>query len=83
MTEAHNIVLDEKTKQAILSNPVLKEAMEVGYHQQIQAKFSSIPEACTGHLFWDHVHPTAAIHQLIAQYAKSTLDEAGFQAITQ
>ncbi len=79
----HNIVLDKKTKQAILSNPVLKEAMEVSYHEQTQAQVNSIPDTCTGSLFWDHVHPTAAIHQLIAQYAKSTLDEAGFQAITE
>lgn len=77
----HHVVLDQRMKQAILNNPVLKEALQVSYYHSNGLNASA--NSCTGSLFWDHVHPTAPIHQLIAQYAKSTLDEAGFQAITQ
>ncbi len=78
----YHLVLDEQKKQAILANPVLKEALIVGYQDQSLPKLNATSNSCTGDLFWDHVHPTAPIHQLIAQYAKSTLDEAGFQPIT-
>lgn len=78
----YHLVLDEQKKQAILTNPVLKEALMVGYQAQSLPQLDAASNSCTGDLFWDHVHPTTAIHQLIAQYAKSTLDQAGFQPIT-
>ncbi|MCW8398649.1 SGNH/GDSL hydrolase family protein [Legionella sp. PATHC038] len=79
----HHLVLDEKKKQAILSNPVLKEALLVGYQEQTLRRLNANSNSCSGYLFWDHVHPTGPIHQLIAQFAKTIIDEAGFQAISQ
>lgn len=79
-----NISLDEKTKQAILNNPALREALNVSYQSQSeQARRAANSESCTGSLFWDHVHPTTAVHQLIAQFAKTTLDSSGFEPISQ
>lgn len=79
----HNIVVDEQLKKSILANPVLKEAMEVSYQGQMHAGVNALSSSCSGNLFWDHVHPTAPIHEFIAQFAKTALDEGGFQAINQ
>ncbi|EHL30682.1 SGNH/GDSL hydrolase family protein [Legionella drancourtii] len=79
----NNLALDEKTKQAILANPELKEALAVGYKSKLAPRLTAEAASCPGYLFWDHVHPTTAVHQLIAQYAKSTLDASGIQPITQ
>jgi phospholipase/lecithinase/hemolysin len=81
--EQSNVKLDDKTKQAILQNPALKEAVSVGYKSQFEPQLTAAAEACTGYVFWDHVHPTTAVHQLISQYAKTALTAAEIQPINQ
>lgn len=80
-TTEHHLVLDEKTKQAILENPSLREALTIGYQSGMKRQLTDEAASCDNYLFWDSVHPTAVLHRLIAQYAKSTLDMAGFQPI--
>ncbi|KTD33124.1 lysophospholipase A [Legionella nautarum] len=77
--QKNEVNLDEKTRQAILENPALREALSMSYQNQLQPRLAADKESCEGYLFWDHVHPTATIHQLIAQNAKSILDEAGLE----
>lgn len=78
-----NITLSEQTKEAILNNPALNEALIVSYQNHLEHRLAAASPSCTGYLFWDHVHPTTTTHQFIAQFARSAIDMAGFQAINQ
>ncbi len=40
---------------------------------------NKLVDACTGHLFFDPVHPTAPAHQIMAAKTKDILDAAGIQ----
>ena len=77
-----NIYISEETKQAILTNPSLREALAVGYQSEGEPLHSieEETEACQGYMFWDHVHPTSLSHQYIALYAQKVIDAAGFKA---
>lgn len=62
----YNSIINETTKRS-----VLKMVASV----QPKAKL----DACTGYLFFDLVHPTAAAHQLMAEKARVMLDAAGVE----
>jgi len=60
----------------INQNPVLRIANNAAYYQQ---QYEAA--VCTNqnqYLFWDYVHPTTAMHQIIGQIAYSLLQANGF-----
>lgn len=56
----------------IINSPGLLEAYNVGKQFDKGYQPCSNPDE---HLFWDHVHPTAVIHRVLAQIAAKTLQE--------
>lgn len=81
--QIHKLHLTEKSKKAILTNPSLREVLVMGYQSQNSTQLPTANDdpTCLGYLFWDHLHPTTAIHQYLAQYGKLSLDTAGITAI--
>jgi phospholipase/lecithinase/hemolysin len=74
---------DDHYWQMIANNPQLKEAAAATY------LYTLLPEAnktdaldCDGHVFWDRIHPTAKLHQIIADRARQVLDDAGLVAFS-
>lgn len=69
--------LNEQQWLMIKNNPQLHEAAVTGYIFSLLPK--NEPLQCANYLYWDHVHPTTAVHQLIAKKVKTLIDEAGLQ----
>jgi phospholipase/lecithinase/hemolysin len=56
---------DNAVRQAILGQSELRDA--------IIPDSQSTP-SCQGYLFWDEIHPSASIHQKIAEFAKHLIE---------
>lgn len=66
----------EKLADNILANPSLKEAYTAGYlYSRGLATPCDNPDE---HIFWDHIHPSAAVHDILAQAFMAKLEEEKF-----
>lgn len=59
----------------INNNPQLHEAAVTGYISALLPKNEELQ--CEKYLYWDHVHPTTRVHELIAKKVKTLIEEAG------
>ncbi|KTD61259.1 SGNH/GDSL hydrolase family protein [Legionella spiritensis] len=74
--------LTEQQWSMIKSNPQLHEAVVTGYVYALFPEHArEEPLRCDDYLFWDRVHPTTFIHQLLAEKAGELIDEAGLLAV--
>ena len=74
--------LSEQQWQIIRTNPQLRAAAEASYWYHLfpaYQKKETLP--CETYLFWDKVHPTTAVHKLIAATVKQKIEEAGLEAV--
>jgi len=69
--------LNDQQWLMIKNNPQLHEAATTGYIFALLPKTEELQ--CANYLYWDHVHPTTNVHQLIAKKVKTLIDEAGLQ----
>lgn len=73
---ASGAVDSEKLADDILQNPSLNEAYTAGY---LYSRGLATPcESPDEHLFWDHIHPSAATHSILAQAFMAKLLEDKF-----
>lgn len=74
--------LDSARWEMIKNNPELREAAETGYiYNLLPEQFKAQPLECDAYAFWDHVHPTARVHNYLAQKARELLDAEGLHAL--
>lgn len=74
LTEAQWLILN--------NTPELREAVSASYHYALLPKrIINAPLECSHYLFWDKIHPTTAVHKMIAEKIKNAIDEAGLQAV--
>ncbi len=74
--------LTEKEWLIIKDNPQLHEAALASYmFNLLPASEQAEPMQCENYVFWDQVHPTTAVHKIIAEQVKALINEAGLQAV--
>lgn len=67
----------------IKNNPDLRETVSASYlYTSLPSLKIAYPTQCEQYVFWDKVHPTTAIHKMIAAQVKIELDAAGLTATT-
>lgn len=69
--------------EMIKNNPQLHEAAVSAYVQSQLPEGMRSAMSCQNYLFWDRVHPTTKVHELIAQQVKMMIDNAGLHAFWQ
>lgn len=81
--QAKGYSVSEQMQNAVMQNPSLKEALRVSYDASHNSQTKNyITADCPGLVFWDQVHPTTKVHQIIASYAKRALDQAGIVPVS-
>lgn len=80
--KAQDPQLDAARWEMIKNSPDLREAAEASYFYQLLPKsFKAEPLQCDAYAFWDHVHPTAKVHNYLAMKARELLDAQGLHAL--
>ncbi|WP_419419823.1 SGNH/GDSL hydrolase family protein [Legionella sp. D16C41] len=80
--KVHSPKLTEKEWLLIKDNPQLHEAALTSYlFNLLPAKIQDEPLQCGSYVFWDQVHPTTAVHKIIAQQVQKLINEAGLQPV--
>lgn len=75
--KAKAIKVSKKMIDSILKTPVLKEVAKVDWLWG-KNHLSNVPE-CIGYLFFDGIHPSAYVHQRIAEYAIKEIEDANLE----
>ncbi|MGQ3889614.1 SGNH/GDSL hydrolase family protein [Legionella sp. CNM-1927-20] len=80
--KARSPKLTEKEWLLIKNNPQLYEAALTSYlFNLLPANEQTEPMQCGNYVFWDQVHPTTAVHKIIAQQVRTLIDKAGLQPV--
>jgi phospholipase/lecithinase/hemolysin len=83
-----------ETAEAYVTNPVTREAIKNAYFQTMNQKYqvnsiwfnsssSQDYSKCDQYLFWDHIHPSARTHAVIANLMDDVIQKANLSPIAQ
>ncbi|MFC3908324.1 SGNH/GDSL hydrolase family protein [Legionella dresdenensis] len=74
--------MTEEQWQMIRNNPQLREAALAAYwYSLLPRSVQDEPSYCEGYVFWDQVHPTTAVHKMIAEKVAQLISETDLQAV--
>lgn len=68
--------LSEQQIRGVMNNPELRLVVSNDYYALVHG-FNAQDTLCEGNMFWDQIHPTTKMHELIASYMASAIADAG------